>query len=367
MKERIGRWLWNTFEQRRSTGYLAIPSDWSVIRVSFERTELSREQEKAIAAVDRWVAMAKPDSQHQSEKSSIKERIERVIEYLEPKEEMAVHIHREDIPVEYTKETPKFREQRGKHSGENIRQIVAAFPDEEVEIDRYSQRALNEEIEDHEQRVEDTWDKARIEPQYSKLDQFRFRALGMLNRPEDICPLPVPQSNTPLPVLILPSEERSPIQEALNRLFATENSWCGGGEIMGVASHAEWFTKLVAIENEEAGWDLHLMPVDRPSDGCSIHEANTGSDLPYSGCRSVYIPRPHFVRLTILAQDTVWEQLRGDFREIAAVGLSHQNLARDRAQRIAQIQLSSLTQLHDEISPPNDRYWTTPKQWDSNQ
>jgi hypothetical protein len=78
---------------------------------------------------------------------------------------------------------------------------------------------------DRDQAVADNWDKARTAPQYDPLTRLRFRVPGMIDRPADVCPLPVPVYTKALPVLILPEDDQRAIRLALKRVLSTHDAW----------------------------------------------------------------------------------------------------------------------------------------------
>jgi hypothetical protein len=143
--------------------------------------------------------------------------------------------------------------------------------------------------------------------------------------------------------------------------------WGGGG----VDAPVEWFTNLVAVKREDSDtvWDLHLLSVSQLSDGCPVEQVVSRDEfrrwhqqppaIPYGGCQSIIIRRPHFERLTALAQRTLLGRVRDGYQMITA---PRRQPARAAARQLAQTQLAALTALHAEIPTVEERRWTTPKQ-----
>lgn len=114
---------------------LNLPDDWLAIRIPYERQDLSRVQRKAIQKSGGCQRSMIRSDRNSWEGLSLEAQIGRLASLGQGQQEMAIHIRREAIPTKRA-EDDAHGAARNKRAVENINEMLAVFPDEQIEISR---------------------------------------------------------------------------------------------------------------------------------------------------------------------------------------------------------------------------------------
>lgn len=114
-----------------------LPDDWLEIRIPYQRQDLSCAQWKAIRKSGSCQRPLIYSDRNSKEELSLEEQIGRLATLRQGQQETAIHICRRAIPTKHT-DDDRYGEARNKRAVETINEMLAAFPDEQIEIARIS-------------------------------------------------------------------------------------------------------------------------------------------------------------------------------------------------------------------------------------